>query len=156
MEAHRFDDWAGYRAALLNLLDQAPTRLDWLDDDLSETGIGTLAVVEHLASLFAVPRNGSLRLLVLDPAWLQARCPRTVSLFQTWGHRVEVRVCDEADHPVDERFLLGNTTVVRRFHPDSPRGELTAEGQKRALCQQRFDALWHGAAPISISRPLGL
>lgn len=148
-----FDTLEQYRAQLLAAVAGAERVLDWFDPDLADSGAEAPVCAEALRTQQAGNRL-RVRLLLHDDAWFVRHCPRLAALMQVYGHLFELRLTGEADREAGEPFLLTEQVAVRRFHPDSPRGEAAGPGRAHAACRQRFENMWLQAVPAGAGRRL--
>lgn len=156
MEAIQFDHADGWRAAMQVALAEDTRAIDWFDVDLSESIAHEVAAAERIKALLASSPLVRVRLLLHDDKFFWRYCQRLVLLQQVYGHAFELRLTSEADRHPAETFLLTDVSVVRRFHPDSHRGEASEDGRQRALCRQAFHLMWQHAQPAQEGRRLGI
>jgi hypothetical protein len=156
MDTTQFDHAEGWRAALLAALAEDTRNIDWFDVDLSESVAHEVAATERIKTLLASSPLTRVRLLLHDDKFFWRHCQRLVLLQQTYGHAFEIRLTSEADRHPAETFLLMDRSVVRRFHPDSHRGESSEDGRQKAICRQAFHLMWQHAQPAQEGRRLGI
>ncbi|GAB3264406.1 DUF7931 domain-containing protein [Chitinimonas naiadis] len=149
-----FEDLNTYRDELTKVMAGATRSVSWLDGDLAETGAHEQANAQALRHLLAGSPQARVRLLLLSESWFWRYCPRLVELLNTYGHAFSIRTLSESDSNTPDRFLLTDNAVVRRFHPENPRGETSIQGRTMAQCHQEFELFWQRAEPAGEGRRL--
>jgi hypothetical protein len=153
-----FDDRAGYRAALDELLADCPGTLDIFDTDLVDTGLADAQRIAVLQQVLANDAKAAIRIVLHDPAMLQARMPRLLALCETHSHGVQVRQSPRNLRHVSELFMLtppGSALV--RFHGDHWRGKiLRRDAPGCAGYASRFGQLWELSTCCISTTKLGL
>jgi hypothetical protein len=156
MEDRLFQTLDEYADAQIGLIEDSRRAIDWLDHNLSETVAAMPAIADVIRGLLASSPLARVRLLLENDAWFWRFCPRLIAVRDIYGHAFEIRVLDEADRPLGEHLLMSERGVIRRFHPDAMRGELSANGRVMSLARQRFESLWQRAHTASSGRRLGI
>ncbi len=139
-----FDSEAGYRAAIDATIEAAQREVCLFGGDLERMALDEAGRSELLLRFLAADQNRRLRMVVHDPAPLQARHPRLLNIIRTHGHKIEVRQTpDHLRHLADRFVLAAEAYGAIRFHADHPRGKRIAADPKEAHPYwQRFDDLW--------------
>lgn len=122
-----FDSEAGYRAAIALTLAGAQRELRIFARDLMDMGLEERAQIELLDRFLAAGRDRLLRVVVHDPAPLQARLPRLLKLMRDYAQQMDVRVTPEhLRHLADCWLLADGSSGTIRFHADHARGKVVA------------------------------
>lgn len=153
------DTWSGYRTAVLEVIAQAGSTLRIFDPDLSQTGLESIAGVDHLGALLRRSVQAeAIRILVRDPGFLERDCPRLMALLARYGHRIAIRIASESLAMPESAFLIADGAhVVIRFHHERPRGKCSIE-DARAVSERdaQFETLWENSRTGPSGAPIGL
>lgn len=141
-----------YALALDLVIQAAYKSLCIFDQDLSEGAYTSAARAEMLGNFLA--NQGQLTLILHEPTFLLTRCPRLISLMQTYQHAMQV--CVTADHVkhIKEVFIVADeTSYVKRFHIDQARFKYSLDDLEAvSALKRRFDELQLSVARnVSIS-----
>ena len=151
----RFEDRAGFEAAVLTLIRRAHSSLLLIDRDFSdwplESPSGEAALREALRS------GVRLRLLVRQPDWLARHGARFARLQRTWSDRIACRALPESLRVLDSLAVADRRHAVIRRPPDSVRGIVLLEmpGEATAAAE-RGEAVWEESEPCLPASTLGL
>jgi hypothetical protein len=145
-------------SAVLMLLGAARRTLRCASADLSIFGLESPAAVDLMRALLLADRASTVRLLVDDPAWIEAHAARVKLLQRDFAHALQIRVADRDDPVGADRVLLGDDCHALRLH-DAPivHGELWLNHVAYAQpLLAAFDRRWDRAAHNLAVAPLGL
>lgn len=157
-EAFSFDNWADYRAAVLQLLASVESSLCIYDPDLSATGLSSLAGVRALQDLaLRSSRHDAVRILLKDAGPLEREQPRLVNLVATYGHRILAKLAPAEPLPKQAFMIADGKRLLLRFQEDMARGrcELDARNAPARHIAQ-FETIWMRSQPGPTGTPLGL
>ncbi len=154
----RFDDRAGYQAAVSGLLTDIDRALCIFDTDLTGTGLDGREAVERLTATLAASPRAELRIVLHDGGPLQARMPRLWALCAAQSHRVQIRQTPRSLRHLTELFMLnGSSALVIRTHSDHWRGKaVSGDGVLCAGYRGRFDDIWEACSCCISTTKLGL
>ncbi|PKO56318.1 MAG: hypothetical protein CVU28_03375 [Betaproteobacteria bacterium HGW-Betaproteobacteria-21] len=156
---HPIDSWSEYRTAVLETIARAGSTLRIFDPDLSQTGLESIAGVDHLGALLQRSVQAeAIRILVRDPAFLERDCPRLMALLTRFGHRIAIRIASESLAMPESAFLIADGAhLVIRFHHERPRGKRCIEdGHAASERDAQFETLWESARTGPSGAPIGL
>jgi hypothetical protein len=154
----RFDSYAGYRAAIADLVAGARSEIQIFDTDFSQTGLESIAGNEALAGFLGRDRGNRIRIAVHSTEFLETRCPRLRRLFAVFNHVIAIRQTPDDLHDLKECFAIADdASLVVRFHSDHPRGKVvTGDPAEIEAWRRRFAAIWEPSEEsIAVTR-LGL
>lgn len=145
-------------AAIDELVGLARQSIRVFDRDLSETGWNSPGRASLLAQFLRRSRNAKLDVIVHDTRWIEASCPRLVSLLRMFGDRVTIyRTGAEARAAADPLVIVDGRHFVHRFHVEQPRASLVIEDPHLARpLVNRFDEIWATGEPGLSGTALGL
>jgi len=145
-------------AAIDELLDLARQRLQIFDVDLSQGGWNTAQRADRLAAFLRRNRKARVEAIVHDPRWLEASCPRLLTLLKLHSHAITIyRTGPEARSAMDPLLIVDGRHFLHRFHIDQPRAALGVE--QPALVRplvMRFEQIWATGEPGLSATVLGL
>lgn len=156
---HLIDTWSAYRSAVLETIARAGSTLLMFDPDLSQTGLETLAGVEHLSAMvLRSAQPEAIRIVVRDPHYLERDCPRLLGLLARFGHRVTIKLAGEHLAMPESAFLIADDThLLVRFHHERARGKNCIDDPHAASeCKAQFETLWINAETGPGGAPIGL
>jgi hypothetical protein len=120
-------------------------------------GYNTAARCELLRQFLRADSLNRL-LIVMHEARSLDRCPRLLSVLQSFGHLAAVRQTPRAaSHVYDPFAIFDASHYLRRFHYDRPRyarGLNELEGTQQLL--DRFQELWEVSSPVATGGVTGL
>lgn len=154
----RFDDNAGFQAAVDRLLAQSGRELRLFDPDLAVYRLNSPERVEALRAFLAASRVNRLYMVVHDPEPLVRSCPRMMKLLALYGHAIEVhRTAEEIRELQDSFVLLDRNHYVRRPVARFFRGGAGINDETEALVMRsRFQEIWNASYPSVSSTTSGL
>ena len=154
----RLDTVAAQVAAIDELIDLAQHRLQVFDVDLSQGGWQSRDRSERLAAFLRRVPKARVEIIVHDARWLEASCPRLVSLLRLYSHLVTVyRTGPEARSAMDPLVIADGRHFLHRFHIDQPRASFAVEQPQLARpLVQRFEEIWATGEPGLTASVLGL
>ena len=158
MNPVEFHTLADYQAALYQLIAEAQWRLRFYDATLEKGGFNAAVRYQHLRAFCLGNPQRRIEILLDDPAHVQTRCPRLMSLLRDFSHIVEIRQTESDSERPAYGFALADRSVwLRRFDKDALPGQWARDDAAGAvLLHQEFEQLWHRATPnVSVST-LGL
>lgn len=158
MSPVEFHTHADYLTALDALIAEAQWRLRFYDATLDKSGLNTVARCQHLRAFCLGSPQRQLEILLDDPALVQTRCPRLMSLLRDFSHIVEIRQTESDSERPAYGFALADRSVwLKRFDKDAEPGQWARDDAAGAvLLHQEFEQLWQRAIPnVSVST-LGL
>lgn len=154
----RFDSYAGYRAAIADLVAGVRKEIRIFDTDFSQTGLESIAGIEALAAFLGRDRGNRMWIAVHSTEFLEAHCPRFRRLFAVFNHVTSIRQTPDDLRNQTECFAIADdTSLVVRFHSDHPRGKVvTGDSAEIEAWRRRFAAIWEASEEsIAVTR-LGL
>jgi len=154
----RFDTYAGYRRALLELIQGATSEIVLFDPDLRETGLESSVGLETLTRFLGGGRQNRLRIVLHEPGYFERECARLRKLYQVYHHVMALRQAPDDLRYLTENFAVADKSrIVVRFHSDHPRGKsVIGEGADADGWRRRFDALWEASLETVPVGRLGL
>ena len=149
---------AAQSAAIDELIGLAHQSIRVFDYDLAETGWNSPARASLLAQFLRRSRKAKLDIIVHDTRWIEASCPRLISLLRMFGDRVTIyRTGAEARVAADPLVLVDGRHFLHRFHVEQPRASLVIEDPHLARpLANRFDEIWATGEPGLSGTVLGL
>lgn len=154
----RFDDRAGYQAAIGALIAQIDRSLDIVDTDLRDTALDSRLAVEALTRALAQSPQAEVRVVLHDAGPLQHRMPRLWTLCTAQAHRVRIRQTPRTLRHLSETFMLnGSGEAVIRTHHAHWRGKhVRADASEIAGYAGRFAEIWEACSCCISTTKLGL
>lgn len=154
----RLDTLAAQVDAIDTLIELATTRLLVFDRDLSEGGWNGTRRADRVAAFLRRSRNARMSVIVHEPRYLEASCPRLADLLKVYGHAMQVwRTGVEARGATDALVIADDRHFLQRYHIDQPRATLGIDvpaATKPLLA--RFEEIWATGAPALGGSVLGL
>ena len=143
----RFDPRAAVQEQLRTVLARARASLDLFDPDFSLFALGE-PDVDALLRRF-LQGGGRLRLAMHSGAWLERHAPRFLRLLRDYEHAIACRQTPRSLRQLTDSFCIADEIhVLRRFHSDHLRGEVTFDTpQESELPRERFTAIWSESLP---------
>src|SRR6185295_17763853 len=92
----RFEDNAGFQAAVDRLLEQPGRELRIFDPDLASLRLNDPARVAKLERFLLASRTRRLYMVVHDTDHLTRQCPRMMTLLARFAHAIQVHRTDES------------------------------------------------------------
>lgn len=154
----RLDTVAAQVAAIDSLIDLAGERLLVFDRDLAEGGWNGARRAERIAAFLRRSRNPRLSIIVHEPRYLEASCPRLTDLLKVYSHAVQVwRTGLDARGATDALVIADDRHFLHRYHADQPRATLAIDMPAAAKPMvARFDEIWATGEPALGGSVLGL
>ena len=154
----RLDTLAAQVDAIDTLIDLAGERLLVFDRDLSEGGWNETRRAERIAAFLRRARSPRLSIIVHEPRYLEASCPRLTDLLKVYSHAMQVwRTGLDARSAMDTLVIADDRHYLHRYHVDQPRATL-AIGMPAAAkpLVARFEEIWATGEPALGGSVLGL
>lgn len=154
----RFDDRAGYQAAIGALIAQIDRSLDIFDTDLRDTALDSRLAVDALTRALALSPRAQVRIALHDAGPLQHHMPRLWALCAAQSHRLHIRQLPRTLRHLSETFMLnGSAEAVIRIHREHWRGKhIRADGDEIAGYAGRFTEIWNACSCCISTTKLGL
>ncbi len=152
------DTVAAQAAAIDQLIDLAQHRLQVFDVNLSQGGWQSAARADRLATFLRRAPDARVDLIVHDPRWMEASCPRLLAQLKLHSHTITVyRTGAEARSAMDPLLIADGRHFLHRFHIDQPRAALALEQPQLARpLVTRFEQIWATGEPGLGATVLGL
>lgn len=154
----KFDTYAGYRSALLDLFGNAAAEIVLFDPDLRQTGLESTAGIEVVSRFLGASRNNRLRIVLHDSGYFERDCPRLRKLFRIYSHvMVFKQTPDDLRHLTEIYAVADKSRLVVRFHCDHARGKaVIGEGADIDAWKRHFESLWEASLDAIAVGRLGL
>jgi hypothetical protein len=154
----RLDTVATQIVAIDTLIDLAGERLLVFDRDLSEGGWSGARRAERLVAFLRRSRNSRLSIIVHEPRYLEASCPRLADLLKVYSHAMQVwRTGPDARGAMDALVIADDRHFLHRYHVDQPRATLAIDLPAAAKpLVARFEEIWATGEPALGGSVLGL
>jgi len=155
----RFDDRAGFQAAVDRLLLAQPGReLRAFDPDGAALMLNDPARIERIEQFLLASRTRRFYLVVHDTDHLTRQCPRLMTLLRRFSHAMQINRTHEEIRELQDAFLvLDSQHYVRRASAAFFRGAIglgdETEGQ---VMRARFMEIWAQSFPAISSTTAGL
>lgn len=147
-----------YASALAYLLSIAQHSIQLFDPDLSRGDILSKAVSEHLQAFFNRSPHGQVLILMHSPQVFEQKGSRLQTLYQTYAHRMQLRVTDAQAHTAQDAILVVDKVhVLHRFHCQQSRFRYYLDRADYALpLSERLKELTDLAPTVLPTSVLGL
>jgi hypothetical protein len=154
----RLDTLAAQVDAIDTLIDLARERLLVFDRDLSDGGWNGARRAERIAGFLRRSPNPRLSIIVHEPRYLEASCPRLTELLKTYSHAMQVwQTGLDARGATDALVIADNRHYLHRYHVDQLRATLAIDMPVAAKpLVARFEEIWATGAPALGGSVLGL
>jgi hypothetical protein len=154
----RFDDRAGFQAAVDRLLEQPGRELRAFDPDGSALLLNDPGRVDRIASFLLASRTRRVYLVVHDTDYLTRHCPRLISLLARFAHAIQVNRTHEEIRELQDAFLvLDSLHYVRRPVAQFFRGAIGLGDETEGLAMRgRFTEIWSASFPAVSATTAGL
>ena len=154
----RFDDRAGFQAAVDRLLEQPGRELRAFDPDGSALLLNDPGRVDKIANFLLASRTRRVYLVVHDTDYLTRHCPRLISLLARFAHAIQVNRTHEEIRELQDAFLvLDSLDYVRRPVAARYRGAIGLGDETEALAMRaRFGEIWSASFPAVSGTTVGL
>lgn len=154
----RIETLAEQVQAIDTLIGLARERLLVFDRDLSEGEWNGARRADQLAAFLRRSRDAQLSIIVHEPRWIEASCPRLLALAKVYGHAMRIwRTGREARSALDALLIADSRHYLHRYHVDQPRATfaIAMPAAARPLVA-RFDEIWATGEPALGGTVLGL
>jgi hypothetical protein len=154
----RFDNNAGFQAALERLIDQPGRELRVFDPDASALKLNDPARVARLEGFLQVSRTRRIYMAVHNTDHLTRQCPRMMALLARYAHAIQIYRTGEEIRELQDAFLvLDALHYVRRPVASFFRGAIGLGDENEALAMRsRFMEIWGSSTPGVSSTTVGL
>ena len=154
----RFDDRAGFQAAVERLLEQPGRELRVFDPDGAALLLNDAPRIERLERFLLASRTRRLYLVLHDTEHLTRQCPRMLTLLRRFAHAIQINRTDETIRELQDAFLvLDSLHFVRRPVSQFYRGAMALGDEAEALAMRaRFMEIWAASTPAVASTTVGL
>ena len=154
----RFDDRAGFQAAVDRLLEQPGRELRAFDPDGSALLLNDPGRVDKIANFLLASRTRRVYLVVHDTDYLTRHCPRLISLLARFAHAIQVNRTHEEIRELQDAFLvLDSLHYVRRPVAQFFRGAIGLGDETEGLAMRgRFGEIWAASFPAVSATTAGL
>ena len=154
----RFDDRAGFQAAIDRLLEQPGRELRAFDPDGAALLLNDPVRIERIATFLLASRTRRLYLVLHDTEHLTRHCPRMMSLIARFAHAIQVNKTHEEIRELQDAFLvLDALHYVRRPVAQFFRGAIGLGDDNEGLAMRgRFMEIWTASFPAVSGTTVGL
>jgi hypothetical protein len=154
----RFDDRAGFQAAVDRLLEQPGRELRAFDPDGAALQLNDPARIERIEKFLLASRTRRLYLVLHDTEHLTRHCPRMMSLIARFAHAVQVNRTHEEIRELQDAFLvLDSLHYVRRPVAQFFRGAIGLGDDTEGMAMRgRFMEIWAASFPAVSGATAGL
>lgn len=154
----RFDDRAGFQAAIDRLLEQPGRELRVFDPDGASLLLNDPARIERIGRFLLASRTRRLYLVVHDTEHLTRHCPRMMALITRFAHAIQVNKTHEEIRELQDAFLvLDSLHYVRRPVAQFFRGSIGLGDDTEGLAMRgRFMEIWAASFPAVSGTTVGL
>ena len=154
----RFDDRAGFQAAIDRLLEQPGRELRVFDPDGASLLLNDPARIERIGRFLLASRTRRLYLVVHDTEHLTRHCPRMMALITRFAHAIQVNKTHEEIRELQDAFLvLDSLHYVRRPVAQFFRGSIGLGDYTEGLAMRgRFMEIWAASFPAVSGTTVGL
>jgi hypothetical protein len=152
-----FTSRGGFVEAVLTALASSRNRLVLVDHDFCDWPIDGPDACDTIGRMLAADRRATLRLMVVDPDWLERRAARFGELRRRFPSAIACRQVPPTLAQSDGLLIGDDRHMVRRAHRDRFRGRLTLDAPPEVEpYADRCTALWHESLPCLSGTRLGL
>ena len=154
----RFDNNAGYQAAVERLLAQPGRELRIFDPDGADLRLNDAARIESLERFLLASRTRRVYMALHDTEYLTRQCPRMMNLLARFSHAVQINRTHEEIRELQDAFLvLDSVHYVRRPVAAFFRGSIGLGDDTEGLAMRgRFMEIWTASYPAVSSTIAGL
>jgi hypothetical protein len=146
-----------FTEAVLTALASTRRELVLVDHDFSDWPLDTVAGAQALADFLGADREARLRLMVVEPDWLERRAPRFMQLRRRFAGAVDCRQVPPSLRGIEGLAVGDRRHAMRRAHRDFFRGRLSLSDPATVEpLAARCDALWEESTPCLPAQTLGL
>ena len=154
----RFEDRAGFQAAVDRLLEQPGRELRAFDPDGAALLLNDPARIARIEKFLLASRTRRLYLVLHDTEHLTRHCPRMMALLARFAHAIQVNRTHEEIRELQDAFLvLDSLHYVRRPVAQFFRGAIGLDDETEAqVMRGRFGEIWSASFPAVSSTTVGL
>jgi len=154
----RFDDRAGFQAAVDRLLEQPGRELRAFDPDGSGLMLNDPGRIERIGRFLLESRTRRLYLVLHDTDHVTRHCPRMMALLARFAHAIQIHRTHEEIRELQDAFLvLDSLHYVRRPVAQFFRGAIGIGDETEGLVMRsRFMEIWAQSFPAVSSTTVGL
>jgi hypothetical protein len=154
----RFEERAGFQAAIERLLQQPGRELRIFDPDGAALLLNDAARIQQIERFLLASRVRRLFLVVHDTEHLTRHCPRMMTLLRRFAHAIQVNRSDESIRELQDAFLvLDSLHYVRRPVANLFRGAMALGDENEGLAMRgRFTEIWNASSPAVSATTVGL
>ena len=154
----RFDDRAGFQAAVDRLLDQPGRELRAFDPDGASLMLNEPTRIERIEKFLLASRTRRLYLVLHDTEHVTRRCPRMMALLARFAHAIQINRTHEEIRELQDAFLvLDSLHYVRRPVAQFFRGAIGLGDDTEGLAMRgRFTEIWSASYPAVSATTAGL
>jgi len=154
----RFDDNAGFQAAVDRLLEQPGRELRIFDPDLAALRVNDPARVAKFERFLLASRTRRIYIAVHKTDPLARQSPRMMGLLARYAHAIQVYRTGEEIRELQDSFLvLDSAHYVRRPVAQFFRGAIGLDDETEALAMRsRFMEIWAASLPGVSATTVGL
>jgi hypothetical protein len=154
----RFENEAGFQAAVDRLLEQPGRELRIFDPDFSALRANSPARIEQLERFLRGSRTRRIQIVVHRTEHLTRQCPRMMGLLKLFNHVIQINQTHEEIRNLQDAFIvLDAGHYLRRPVAEQYRGALGLHDETEALVMRsRFMEIWSASFPGVSSTTLGL
>jgi len=154
----RFENEAGFQAAVDRLLGQPGRELRIFDPDFSALRGNSPARIEQLERFLRGSRTRRIQIVVHRTEHLTRQCPRMMGLLKLFNHVIQINQTHEEIRSLQDAFIvLDAGHYLRRPVAEQYRGALGLHDETEALgMRSRFMEIWAASFPGVSSTTLGL
>jgi hypothetical protein len=154
----RFEDNAGFQAAVDQLLEQPGRELRLFDPDLTALRVNDPQRIERLERFLKASRTRRIYIVVHNTDHVVRRCPRMMSLIARFSHAIQVHRTHEEIRELQDSFMvLDSMHYVRRPVAQFFRGAIGLGDEPEGLAMRgRFMEIWSASYPAVSGTTVGL
>jgi hypothetical protein len=154
----RFDDNAGFQAAVDQILEQPGRELRVFDPDLAALRLNDPQRIERLERFLQASRTRRIYIVVHNTDHVTRRCPRMMSLIARFSHAIQVHRTHEEIRELQDSFMvLDSMHYVRRPVAQFFRGAIGLGDEPEGLAMRgRFMEIWAASYPAVSGTTVGL
>lgn len=154
----RFEDRAGFQAAVDRLLEQTGRELRIFDPDGAALQLNDPARIERIEKFLLASRTRRLQLVLHDTEHVTRHCPRMMALLARFAHAIQVHRTHEEIRELQDAFLvLDSLHYVRRPVAQFFRGAIGLGDEAEGMAMRgRFMEIWAASFPAVSSTTAGL
>ena len=154
----RFEDNAGFQAAVDRLLEQPGRELRVFDPDLAALRVNDPTRIERFERFLHASRARRLYFVVHNTDHVTRQCPRMMSLIARFSHAIQVNRTHEEIRELQDSFMvLDSVHYLRRPVARFFRGAIGLGDETEGLAMRgRFMEIWAASYPAVSGTTVGL